>query len=75
MRNTATLRAAQAQVPAYVTSVGRRPRSAAGDAAQLELVPLGERLLADRHRVVLDGRQATQALLVVHFERSAPCAV
>ena len=34
MRNTLTLRAAQAQVPAYVTSVGRRPRSAAGDAAQ-----------------------------------------
>ena len=40
MRNTLTLRAAQAQVQAYVTSVGRRPRSAAGDAAQQKLVPL-----------------------------------
>eukprot|EP00964_Phaeocystis_antarctica_P086923 scaffold55084_cov73-Phaeocystis_antarctica.AAC.1 len=53
--------------PAYVTSVGRRlnpidwPTALSCRRGGAEQVPLGERPLVDRHRVVLDGRQAAGA--------------
>ena len=68
MRNTLTLRAAQAQVQAYVTSVGRRPRSAAGDAAQSRCL-----LASGRLRMAISSfltAAKPQALLVPHLERN-----